>query len=92
MKYQELDDYQLSELSASLLKSDELSSASEFSSAYAHHFGTAHLSSTQKQFVTSYSLESHDLITDMVLRDVGGHVTTIREIEERKKAVEKAVL
>lgn len=27
----------------------------------------------------------------MVLRDAGGHITTIREIEERKKAVEKAV-
>lgn len=90
MKFQELNDYELSELSASLLQSDELSN-SQFSTAYVHHFGTAHLSSNQKQFVTSFSTENNDLITDMVLRDAGGHVTTIREIEERKKAVEKAV-
>jgi hypothetical protein len=91
MKYQELDDYQLSDLSASLLQSDELSNTSQFSGSYAHHFGTSHLSSNQKQFVTSFSTESNDLITDLVLRDAGGHITTIREIEERKKAVEKAV-
>lgn len=82
--HQELDDYELSQQCSTLLQSDELQN----SSGYTHHFGTAHLSSNQKQFMTTYNGE--DLVTDLVLRDSGGHVTTIREIEERKRAVETA--
>mmetsp|Transcript_114 Transcript_114/g.208 ORF Transcript_114/g.208 Transcript_114/m.208 type:complete len:442 (-) Transcript_114:174-1499(-) len=45
---------------------------------------------SDRQFVTTFV--DGDLITDLVVRDAGGHPTTLRELEQRRKAVEAAAL
>lgn len=47
-----------------------------------------HLRPSDQQFVTAYV--NHDLVTDLVLRDAGGHITTQREIDHRRQQVEEA--
>lgn len=43
------------------------------------------------QFVTAYSADQQDLVTDLVLRDASGHPTTTREIQVRKDLVQSEV-
>jgi len=47
-----------------------------------------HLRDSDQQFVTCYA--NSELVTDLVLRDAGGHITTQREIDARRRQVEQA--
>ncbi|CAE7786180.1 Sgtb, partial [Symbiodinium microadriaticum] len=62
---------------------------SELSEQHAHVLSNAMVAISEQQFVTT--LLEGELITDVVLRDTGGHPTTMRELEERRRAMEESL-
>eukprot|EP00009_Paramoeba_aestuarina_P001878 CAMPEP_0201510610 /NCGR_PEP_ID=MMETSP0161_2-20130828/3225_1 /ASSEMBLY_ACC=CAM_ASM_000251 /TAXON_ID=180227 /ORGANISM="Neoparamoeba aestuarina, Strain SoJaBio B1-5/56/2" /LENGTH=473 /DNA_ID=CAMNT_0047905801 /DNA_START=65 /DNA_END=1486 /DNA_ORIENTATION=- len=77
-KIQQLDDFELESLHASLNPSSSSSAVSSI------------MWSAQNQFVTQFLAKEGDLVTDLVLRDALGHPCTMRETEARKHRVEMA--
>ena len=62
---------------------------SELSEQHAHVLSRAVVAISEQQFVTS--MVDGVLTTDVVLRDTGGHPTTLRELEERRKSMEQSL-
>jgi hypothetical protein len=62
---------------------------SELSDMHAHVLSSAVVAISEQQFVTT--LLDGTLTTDVVLRDTGGHPTTWRELEDRRRAMEESL-